>query len=720
MEIREFAETILLGPSLGEKLTAPGKFTDGHPGLPIEAPSAPGRLPALQFRQPEGRKRQGFPARDRLVHDSERGLVLHFFANHELLAMELMALCLLRFPTAPAEFRRGLVRTIQEEQSHMQLYINRMQELGVGFGDAPLNDFFWHCLADMDHPRNFLAGLSLTLEQANLDFAVWYESLFREVGDEASATIMNTILADEIGHVALGLRWYKDWTRDRPGSLWQNYIRDVPSPPGPSRGKGPVYYREARLKAGFDRDYLDQMEIHPVNRGRPPDLYWYNPDAEKELAVGPGYRAIDAHRLLMDDFAVLPAFLALEGDVVLCPRPPGTPWLLHLRRLGFSLPEFRTCQRGRGSAPVEVERKGKEAAAAGGRFRPWAHTPCTDRLRTGQSSGDYGWLSKAKLPDLRRHLGEKFPELEELAGPAGLLGSVCRSVHEVMERAQTYHDRTGCPVVVRHPYSAAGQGMIRFNPGEKPPDENRRGWLENTLGSVGEVLVDPWLDRQLDFSVLLEIRGADDFSVKGITRFFADERGQYRGHLVGSALKGLPFGADAALMQERGEDQPLALWQGLKKSGQLVAAMLAAGGYRGPAGIDMFIYRAFDGEQPVWYLRPLCEVNARFTMGHVALALHKKVDHNVPCLWLPLGPAHLLASPWETWADFGAGMKGRFGSGVRPAADLLQPVGGMQEGVFFTNDPDHAVATLGVVAVGKPACVYLRDLAGLPEQDLVW
>ena len=56
---------------------------------------------------------------------SGRGRLLHFFANHELLAMELMALTLLKFPFAEKNFRLGLARTIVEEQKHLRMYVSR-------------------------------------------------------------------------------------------------------------------------------------------------------------------------------------------------------------------------------------------------------------------------------------------------------------------------------------------------------------------------------------------------------------------------------------------------------------------------------------------------------------------------------------------------------------------------------------------------------------------
>jgi hypothetical protein len=71
------------------------------PVLPSSRPTAPGRPRELIFK-PTGTARGEFPGTRHLEQNHERGRLLHFFGNHELLATELMALVLLKFPGAPA------------------------------------------------------------------------------------------------------------------------------------------------------------------------------------------------------------------------------------------------------------------------------------------------------------------------------------------------------------------------------------------------------------------------------------------------------------------------------------------------------------------------------------------------------------------------------------------------------------------------------------------
>src|SRR5690242_15839850 len=125
--------------------------------------------------------------------------------------MELMALVLLRFPEAPFQFRLGLARIIQEEQSHLRLYLSRMKELGVQFGDLPVSDYFWNAMKGLKSPLEFVVQMSLTFEQANLDFSLFFMNAIKKVGDEKTAAVLDRVFREEIGHVKHGLIWFNRW-----------------------------------------------------------------------------------------------------------------------------------------------------------------------------------------------------------------------------------------------------------------------------------------------------------------------------------------------------------------------------------------------------------------------------------------------------------------------------------------------------------------------------
>src|SRR5690242_17341171 len=114
MELREFAERVLLSASLDAKLgRVKEPFSDKSPGEArrIEVPFRPADL---QFAP--RRTAPAMPHPDSFVDPQRRAIAHHILANHELQALEVMAATLLAFPTAPSEFRLGLARIMQDEQ----------------------------------------------------------------------------------------------------------------------------------------------------------------------------------------------------------------------------------------------------------------------------------------------------------------------------------------------------------------------------------------------------------------------------------------------------------------------------------------------------------------------------------------------------------------------------------------------------------------------------
>ena len=49
-----------------------------------------------------------------------------------------------------------------------------MKQCGVEFGELPLSDYFWKSVSSMEDPLDYVTRLSLTFEQANLDFTLTY------------------------------------------------------------------------------------------------------------------------------------------------------------------------------------------------------------------------------------------------------------------------------------------------------------------------------------------------------------------------------------------------------------------------------------------------------------------------------------------------------------------------------------------------------------------
>lgn len=257
MEIREFAERVLLVPDLEAKLNPlPDDLSDDSPG-PAWRHEVPARPDNLQFAP--RRTAPAMPAAGALAIPEKRGIAHHIMANHELQALEVMAWVLLAFPEAPQDFRRGMVWIMQDEQRHTRMHAERARKLGVPFGSRPVNCYIWNKAMSFQSPLDYLAGLPLVFEGRNLDHTLELADAFSAAGDERSATLMRAIHQDEIEHVRFGIEWLR---RLKPTQLsdWEAFESHLHWPLRPSKARGEVFQREARREAGLSEEFIERLQ----------------------------------------------------------------------------------------------------------------------------------------------------------------------------------------------------------------------------------------------------------------------------------------------------------------------------------------------------------------------------------------------------------------------------------------------------------------------------
>lgn len=258
MEIREFAERVLLSPELADKLRPPDpELTDNHPGVArrIETPN---RMPSLVFAP--RRAAPKMPGPGALVDAIRRGTAHHILANHELQALEVMAWTLLAFPEAPREFRSGLVRIMVDEQRHTRMHAERGAKLGVPFGSLPVNCYIWKKAMEFENVLDYLAGLPLVFEGRNLDHTIELETAFANAGDQRSAHIMRAIHEDEIEHVRFGLEWLRA-LKPESQSDFEAFASHLHWPLRPHKARGEEFQREARRLAGMTDEFIEKIEF---------------------------------------------------------------------------------------------------------------------------------------------------------------------------------------------------------------------------------------------------------------------------------------------------------------------------------------------------------------------------------------------------------------------------------------------------------------------------
>jgi uncharacterized ferritin-like protein (DUF455 family) len=134
---------------------------------------------------------------------------------------------------------------------HFELLHAHLRELGFAYGDFPAHTGLWD-MADKTS-GDLLARLALvprTLEARGLDASPAIRHKLISVGDKRGGEIIDIILRDEIGHVAVGNRWYRHLCRQEALDPVHTYAALALRYGAPTL-KGP-FNLEARRAAGFD------------------------------------------------------------------------------------------------------------------------------------------------------------------------------------------------------------------------------------------------------------------------------------------------------------------------------------------------------------------------------------------------------------------------------------------------------------------------------------
>ncbi|NML14674.1 ferritin-like domain-containing protein [Azohydromonas caseinilytica] len=224
--------------------------------------------PAVQLQEPPGLP--GRPARPRLVEPKQvplrspftpagRAALLHAVAHIEFNAINLALDAVWRFADLPPAFYRDWTRVAAEEALHFSLVREHLHSLGHDYGDFEAHDGLW--LMTQRTAGDALARMALvprTLEARGLDATPPMQEKFRRAGDPRAVEILSVILRDEVGHVAVGNRWYR-WLCAQRGLdpiahypvLTERYQAPRPRPP---------FNHAARLAAEFTQAELLALE----------------------------------------------------------------------------------------------------------------------------------------------------------------------------------------------------------------------------------------------------------------------------------------------------------------------------------------------------------------------------------------------------------------------------------------------------------------------------
>lgn len=313
-----------------------------------------------------------------------------------------------------------------------------------------------------------------------------------------------------------------------------------------------------------------------------------NADFEMELAAGDGggtYRRPQTFLALNRRLAPHLLWLASHGDALLLEEP---------------LPE--TLAREAARRGVELMLQGDARPQRDRIFTPWGWTPSVVRL--GESLG--ARLPPVSLETVRRVNSKLWSHaLEQELGVAMRGACVAADFAELQEAVACACPRADDKWVIKSPFGFAARERVL---GRGPCLEGAQAtWARRQFAKVVRLIFQPWLERVREYGVTFVIEANGEIEFKGISDLQTNGAGTGTGYLLGRRIDSPERAAE------------------LERLAQIVGTRLFLEGYTGPAGVDALEHTGG--------LHPLLEINARYTMGFVALAIERALKPPTPTLW---------------------------------------------------------------------------------------
>ena len=218
----------------------------------LNAPSEPGRPEQPRLVDP------GLVPRRSPFTPAGHAALMHSIAHIEFNAINLALDAMWRFAGMPEAYYRDWLRVAAEEAKHFGLLEAHLETVGHTYGDFTAHDGLWTmCEATKDDVLARMALVPRTLEARGLDATPLIQAKLRKVGTPAAmaaVAILDTILAEEVGHVAIGNHWFH-WLCERDGvdalTFYPEAARRYRAP-----SLKPPFNLTARREAGFTSEEL--------------------------------------------------------------------------------------------------------------------------------------------------------------------------------------------------------------------------------------------------------------------------------------------------------------------------------------------------------------------------------------------------------------------------------------------------------------------------------
>lgn len=187
-----------------------------------------------------------------------RAALLHSVAHIEANAVNLALDACWRFSGMPEAYYRDWLRVASEEALHFTLLRDHLQAAGYTYGSFAAHDGLWEMARKTVH--DVLARMALVprlLEARGLDVNPLLREKFAAIGDTRSCEILDVILRDEIGHVAVGNHWFNALCAERGLQADAVFAQLLAATRAPA--PRPPFNWAARERAGFSAQELARL-----------------------------------------------------------------------------------------------------------------------------------------------------------------------------------------------------------------------------------------------------------------------------------------------------------------------------------------------------------------------------------------------------------------------------------------------------------------------------
>jgi uncharacterized ferritin-like protein (DUF455 family) len=179
--------------------------------------------------------------------------LVHAVCHIEFNAINLALDAVWRFNGMPEAYYDDWLRVAFEESQHFDMLHTHLQSLGYQYGDFDAHDGLWQmCEKTADDVLARMALVPRTLEARGLDATPLIQDKLRKAASPAAiraVEILDVILRDEVGHVAIGNHWYR-WLCAQQSLDPVTHYGDLVNRFDAPKLK-PPFNTDARKKAGF-------------------------------------------------------------------------------------------------------------------------------------------------------------------------------------------------------------------------------------------------------------------------------------------------------------------------------------------------------------------------------------------------------------------------------------------------------------------------------------